>query len=153
MLSCEYGVTLKAPVLKNICERLLLNGRHWYFTNQILKFYYWDKMKVFLFSFSCFLLGLFVRLFWEGSRAISPEEFYLPTLGQTLTLTRGQFSFSEIVWLFPTLKLTLILIQTPTLTDGQLSLGGNCPDTNFLLRNLYIYARNIGNIVDVWSSF
>ena len=71
-----------------------------------------------------FLLGLFVRLFWEGSGAIAPEEFYLPTLGQTLALTRGQFSFGEIVWLFPTLKLTLILIQTPTLTDGQLSLGG-----------------------------
>ena len=25
---CEYGITLKAAVLKNICERLLLNGRH-----------------------------------------------------------------------------------------------------------------------------
>ena len=24
------GVTLKAPVLKNICKRLLLLGRHWY---------------------------------------------------------------------------------------------------------------------------
>ena len=28
VLSCEYGVTLKATALKNICERLLLNGRH-----------------------------------------------------------------------------------------------------------------------------
>ena len=44
VFSCKYGATLKAPVLKNICERLLLNGRHWYSTNEILKFYYWDKI-------------------------------------------------------------------------------------------------------------
>ena len=68
----------------------------------------------FYFLSAVFLLGLFVRLFWEGSGAIALEEFYLPTLGQTLALTRGQFSFGEIVWLLPTLKLTLILIQTPT---------------------------------------
>ena len=59
MFPCEYGVTLKAAVLKNICERLLLNGRHWYSTNEILKFYYWDKIEVSTFSFSWFFSTIY----------------------------------------------------------------------------------------------
>ena len=69
----------------------------------------------------------------EGSRAIAAEENCPPTpkltLTQTLTLTRGQFYLGAIVWLSPTLKLTLTLTQTPTLTGGQFYSGGNCPDT------------------------
>ena len=65
VLSCKYGVTLKAPVLKNFCQRLLLNGRHWYSTNEILKFSYWDKFLHFLSA--DFLLGFFFKtiyFFW-----------------------------------------------------------------------------------------
>ena len=36
-----------------------------------------------------------------------------------LTLTRGQPFLGAIVWLPPTLKLTLTLTQTPNLTEGQ----------------------------------
>ena len=61
----------------------------------------------------------------EGSRAIAAEENCPPTpkltLTQTLNLTRGQFYLGAIVWLSPTLKLTLTLTQIPTLTGGQLS--------------------------------
>ena len=41
------------------------------------------------------------------------------TPSQTLTLTGGQLFSGAIVWLPPTLKLTLTLTQTPTLTRGQ----------------------------------
>ena len=51
------------------------------------------------------------------------------TLTKILTLTRGQFSSGAIVWLPPTLKLTLTLTKTPTLTGGQFSSEGNCLDT------------------------
>ena len=44
-------------------------------------------------------------------------------LTQTLTPTRGQISSRAIVWLLPTLKLTLTLTKTPTLTRGQFSSG------------------------------
>ena len=54
MFSCEYDVTLKAAVLKSICERLLLKGKHRYSTNEILKFYYWEKIEVSPFSFRWF---------------------------------------------------------------------------------------------------
>ena len=159
MFSCKYGVTLKAPVLKNICERLLLNGRHWYSTNEILKFYYWDKMEISPFSFSWFLIKvLFLDyIFFGGSRKIAPEENCSPnaklTLSQTLTLNGRQFSSGAIVWLSPNPKTNPGLDPNLSPNRGQFSSGGNCPDTIFLLRNLYIYARNITNIVDVWSSF
>ena len=43
-------------------------------------------------------------------------------------MNRG--TFNEIVPpAIYTLKLTLTLTQTPTLTGGQFSLGDNCPDT------------------------
>ena len=47
----------------------------------------------------------------------------------------------------PTLKLTLTLTQTPTLTRVQFSSRGNCPHSIFLLGNLYTYAKNITSIV------
>ena len=142
--------------MKNICELLLLNGRHWYSTNEILKFYYWDKFLHFL-SVD-FLLGFFLRLyiffrFWGncpwGKLPPTPKL----TLSQTLTLTGGQFSLEKVVRLFPNPKTNPDLDPNPNPNRWAIFLGGNCPDTIFLLRNLYIYARNIANIVDVWSSF
>ena len=64
-------------------------------------------------------------------------------------LTWGQFSLGVIVGLSPNTKTNPDLDPNP----NPNFLEGNCPDTIFLLRNLYIYARNIANIVDVWSSF
>ena len=68
-----------------------------------------------------------------GSRTIAPKKNCPPTpkliLTEPLTLTRGQFCSEAIVRLPPTLKLTLTLTQTPTLTGGQFSSGANCPDT------------------------
>ena len=53
------NVISRGPVLKNACERLLLNGKHWYSTNGILNFTI--KIKwVSPFSFNwCFLGVLF----------------------------------------------------------------------------------------------
>ena len=89
---------------------------------------------------------------------IAPKENCPPTakltLRQTLTLTAGQFSSGAIAWLSPHPKTNLDLDPKPNPNRvgggvGAIFLGGNCPDTIFLLRNLYIYARNIINIVDV----
>ena len=70
---------------------------------------------------------------WFGATAIATEENCPPTrkltLTQTLTLTRGQLFPGAIVWLPPTLKLILTLTETPALTEGQFSSGGNCMDT------------------------
>ena len=63
-------------------------------------------------------------------------------LTQTLTPTRGQISSRAIVWLLPTLKLTLTLTKTPTLTRGQFSSGrrggGNCPYTDCFCRFVFV---------------
>ena len=154
MFSCEYGVTLKALVLKNICKRLLLNGRHWYSTNEILKFYYWDKMEVSLFSFSLlFIRVLFLDyIFFRVLRQLPPEEDCPPTtnltLSQSLTLTGGKFSSGAIVWLSPNPKTNPNPDPNPNPNQGAV-----VRILFFLLRKLYIYARNIANVVDVWSSF
>ena len=63
----------------------------------------------------------------KGSRAIALEENCLQapklTLSQTLNLTGRQLFSRTIVWLPPTLKLTLTLTQIPTLTEEQFSSG------------------------------
>ena len=91
-------------------------------------------------EFSCKQGSWFVKLILfdmmlccMGSKTIAPPRKIAPipklNLTQTLTLTRGQFSSGAIVYLPPTLKLTLTLTQTPTLTGGIFSSGCNCPDT------------------------
>ena len=82
MFSCEYGVILKAPVLKNIYERLLLMR----------------GADILLMRFGSFT----VETKWKFLHFISADSFRLYII---------------------------------------------------LLRNLYIYARIITNIVDVCSSF
>ena len=132
-----YGVTLKAPVLKNICERLLLNGRHWYSTNDILKFYYWDKMEVSPFSFSRFFIRvLFLDyIFFGGSRTIAPVENCPSTakltLRQTITLTGGQFSSGAIVWLSPNPKTNPDPDPSPNPNRGAIFLGGQLSGYHF----------------------
>ena len=81
----------------------------------------------------------------KGSRAIALEENCLQapklTLSQTLNLTGRQLFSRTIVWLSPTLKLTLTLTQIPTLTEEQFSSGGNCPDT--LQRGLDLFRNSV----------
>ena len=50
---------LRAPALKNICERLLLIERHWFSTSEILKYIVEMCMGIFSFSSDDFLLELF----------------------------------------------------------------------------------------------
>ena len=141
MFPCEYGVTLKASVLKNICERLLLHGRHWYSTSDILKFYYRDKMEVSPFSFSLFFIWvLFLAYKFFSALGRLPPSPKL-TLRQTLALTGGQFSSGAIVWLSPNPKTSPDLDPKPIPKRRAIFLGGQLSGYYFLLRNLYIYAR------------
>ena len=102
---------------------------------------------------SFFIKGFFRLCIFLGSMTIAPDESCPPTaklnLNQTLTLTREQFSLGAIFWLPPNPKTNPDLDPNPTLTGGQFSSGGQLSGYHFLLRNLYIYARNITNIVDV----
>ena len=50
-------------------------------------------------------------------------------LTQTLTLTRGHFSWGQLFGCPPTLKLTITLTQSPTLNREKFSSGVNFPDT------------------------
>ena len=75
---------------------------------------------------------------------IAPEESCPPTaklnLNQTLTLTGEQFSLGAIFWLPPTLKLTLTLTQTPTLTGGAIFLRETIVRIPFFAKK-FIYLR------------
>ena len=130
--------------MKNICELLLLNGRHWYSTNEILKFYYWDKFLHFLPV--DFLLGFFLRLyiffrFWDncpwGKLPPTPKL----TLSQTLTLTRGQFSLGAIVWLSPNPKTNPDLDPIPNLNRWAVFLGGRELSGYHFFAKKFIYLR------------
>ena len=59
-------------------------------------------------------------IFFLGSRTIAPEENCRQTpkltLSQTLTVSRGQLFSGQLSGCLSTLRLTLTLIQTPTLT-------------------------------------
>ena len=68
----------------------------------------------------------------------APAENFPPTpkltITETLSLTwggggGGNFLRGQLSGFPTTLKLTLTLTQTPTLSEGQYSSGGNCPDT------------------------
>ena len=98
-------------------------------------------------------LNLFIKWFEENC----PDENCPPTpkliLTHTLTLNRGQFSSGAIVWLAPTLKLTLTLTETPTLTRGQFPSGGNCPDTltNISYNTLDLWAITLSTSCDLFK--
>ena len=143
--------------MKNICERLLLGGRHWYSTNEILKFYYLDKWKFLHFASADILLGFFFILYYFWVLGKLPRGKLPPTakltLSQTLTLTGGWFLSGAIVWLSSNPKSNPDLDPNLNANGGAIFLGGQLSGNNFLLRNLYICTRNTTNIVAVWSSF
>ena len=75
LFSCEYDAKhWKQHVLKNICERMILIGRHWSSTNEILKFYFIDKMEVPPFYFSWF----FIRVIFSDN-ILFCQEIYIST--------------------------------------------------------------------------
>ena len=60
--------------------------------------------------------------------------------------SRGRFSLGAIVWLPPTLKLTLTLTQPPNLIRGKFSSAGggdNCPDT---ISSKVVYFKSVSHI-------
>ena len=120
-------LTLKSSqssvTLKNECKQLC-----YYFPNEIKNSSYSNK-KILKLKQQGKIKTIQKNIFINCPRGKLPSTHNPKTKPNPNPNFSKQFFLGTIVWLPPALKLTLTLTETPTLTGGQFSSGGNCPDT------------------------